>query len=159
MIDFVNLFTKSTRNKEGISRVFYCIVKNNEIVMLHVFIKKSQKTPNKEIKLVIKRMKEVNKHNELISKWKKDEKFNKAYDQLDDEFALFDEMLTARKKAGLTQAQVAEKMKTKVPAIARLEASGGKQNHSPSLNTLRKYAKAVGYRLVIRFEKLKAKKA
>ena len=101
----------------------------------------------------------MNKHHELISKWKKDEKFNKAYDQLDDEFALFDEMLTARKKAGLTQAQVAEKMKTKVPAIARLEASGGKQKHSPSLSTLRKYAKAVGYHLVIRFEKPKVKKA
>jgi len=67
----------------------------------------------------------MSRHRDLISKWKKDDKFNAAYAQLEDEFALFDEMLAARKKAGLTQAQVAEKMKTKVPAIARLEASGG----------------------------------
>jgi len=94
-------------------------------------------------------------HNKLVSTWKKDEKFNAAYDQLEDEFALFDQMLAARKKAGLTQAQVAAKMKTKVPAIARLEASGGKHKHSPSLNTLRKYAEALGYRLVIKFVKQK----
>jgi transcriptional regulator with XRE-family HTH domain len=98
------------------------------------------------------------KHSELISKWKRDDKFNKAYAELEDEFSLFDEMLTTRKKAGLTQAQVAEKMQTKVPAIARLEASGGKHKHSPSLNTLRKYADALGYRLVIKFEKLRVKR-
>ena len=68
-------------------------------------------------------------------------------------------MLAARKKEGLTQAQVAKKMGTKVPAIARLEASGGKKNHSPSLNTLRKYAKALGYRLIVKLEKQKARRA
>ena len=101
----------------------------------------------------------MSKHSTLISKWKKDEKFNVAYVGLEDEFALFDEMLSARKKAGLTQAQVADKMGTKVPAIARLEASGGKQRHSPTLNTLRKYAEALGYRLDIKFEKQKVKRA
>ena len=101
----------------------------------------------------------MGKHNELIEKWKKDGKFNKAYEQLEDEFALFDEMLAARKKAGLTQAQVAERMKTKVPAIARLEASGGRQHHSPSLNTLRKYANALNYHLVVKFEKQRRKRA
>lgn len=92
-------------------------------------------------------------HNELISKWKKNDEFNKVYNRLEDEFALFDEMLKARKKSGLTQEQVAEKMNTKVPAVARLEASGGSKNHSPSLNTLRKYANAIGYRLVVKFVK------
>ena len=101
----------------------------------------------------------MSKHHDLIAKWKKDEKFNAAYDTLDDEFALFDEMLAARNKAGLTQAQVAEKMKTKVPAIARLEASGGKHKHSPRLDTLKRYADAIGYRLVIKFEKRRVKHA
>ena len=101
----------------------------------------------------------MNKHDELISKWKKDDKFNKAYTQLENEFSLFDEMLAARKRAGLTQAQVAERMHTKTPAIARLESSGGKQKHSPSLKTLRKYAEALGYRLIIKLEKQNIKKA
>lgn len=99
----------------------------------------------------------MKQHKELISKWKKDDKFNVAYDQLEDVFLLFDEMLAARKKAGLTQAQVAEKMKTKVSAIARLEASGGKHQHSPSLNTLRKYAAALGYQLVVKLVKQRGK--
>ena len=40
-------------------------------------------------------------------------------------------------------------MGTKVPAVARLESSGGKHRHSPTLETLRKYAHAVGCELVI----------
>lgn len=92
-------------------------------------------------------------HNELIQKWHADKKFKQAYGALEDEFNLFDEMLTARKKSGLTQAQVAKKMNTHVPAIARLEASGGKNKSSPSISTLKKYANAIGYQLVIKFVK------
>lgn len=53
------LFELRIKAKEGISRVFYCTVKNHEIVMLHGFIKKTQATPKKELELAIKRMKEV----------------------------------------------------------------------------------------------------
>lgn len=85
----------------------------------------------------------------LIKKWRKDEKFHAAYDELATEFDLFDQMLEARKAAGLTQEDVANRMGTQVPAIARLESSGGKHRHSPTLETLRKYAHAVGCELVI----------
>jgi transcriptional regulator with XRE-family HTH domain len=59
-------------------------------------------------------------------------------------------LLRARKEAGLTQAEVAERMGTKTSAVARLEAGGGSQKHSPSIATLEKYAEAVGHRLEIR---------
>ena len=72
------------------------------------------------------------------------------YDALKPEFALFDELLRARKRAGLTQAEVAERMDTKPPAVARLESGGGSARHSPSVATLRRYAKAVGCHLEIR---------
>jgi len=72
------------------------------------------------------------------------------YDAQADEFALLDELLWARKRAGLTQAEVAARMGTKTPAVARLEGGSGSQRHSPSLATLRKYAEAVGCRLEIR---------
>jgi DNA-binding XRE family transcriptional regulator len=68
-----------------------------------------------------------------------------AYDALEEEYALARELLHAREMAGLTQADVAQIMQTKAPAIAQLEAG---EKHSPSLLTLRKYAAAVGCRLV-----------
>ena len=72
------------------------------------------------------------------------------YDALKPEFALFEELLRARKRAGLTQAEVAERMDIKPPAVARLESGGGSARHSPSVATLRRYAEAVGCHLEIR---------
>ncbi len=66
-----------------------------------------------------------------------------------EEGALLDALLKARLAAGLTQAQVAERMGTHAPAVARLERSLATGKHSPSLSTLRKYAKACGKRLVL----------
>ena len=93
-------------------------------------------------------------HDQLITNWRKDPAFTAEYDALEDEFALFDELLNARLAAKLTQADVAARMQTRVPAISRLESAGGRHLHSPSLTTLRKYAEAVGCRLVVRLEPL-----
>jgi transcriptional regulator with XRE-family HTH domain len=64
-------------------------------------------------------------------------------------------MLQARKDAGLTQAQVAERMGTKPPAVTRLESALSTGKHSPSLATLRKYAAAVGCHLEVRLVQTK----
>ena len=53
------LFELRLRAAEGIARVFYCTLVGRRIVMLHQFIKKSAKTPRKEIEIARKRMKEV----------------------------------------------------------------------------------------------------
>lgn len=66
-----------------------------------------------------------------------------------EESSLLDELLKARQEAGLTQAQLAERMGTQAPAIARLESSLATGKHSPSVATLRKYVKACGKRLVM----------
>ena len=89
-------------------------------------------------------------HNEMLKEWKQDPVFQQEYDELEAEFLLFDELLKARKEAGLTQSEVANRMGTRTSAIARLEAGGGSKKHSPSVTTLRKYAEAVGCRLEIR---------
>jgi len=66
-----------------------------------------------------------------------------------DESALLDAMLKARQEARLTQAQVAERMGTQAPAVARLERALATGKHSPSVATLRKYVRACGKRLVL----------
>jgi len=53
------LFELRLKSKEGISRVFYCTKVGENIVMLHSFMKKSQKIPKKEIDVARKRLKEV----------------------------------------------------------------------------------------------------
>jgi len=69
-----------------------------------------------------------------------------------EESALLDVLLKARHEAGLSQAQVAELMGTQAPAVARLERSLATGKHSPSIATLRKYAKACGRRLILAVE-------
>lgn len=66
-----------------------------------------------------------------------------------DESELLDSLLKARQEAGLSQADVAERMGTQAPAIARLERALATGKHSPSVATLRKYVKACGKRLVL----------
>ena len=53
------LFELRVKSKEGIARVFFCTKVGKKIIMLHSFIKKSQKTPKKEIKIAKIRMSEV----------------------------------------------------------------------------------------------------
>ena len=67
-----------------------------------------------------------------------------------EESALLDALLKARQDAGLTQAQVAARMGTQAPAVARLERALATGKHSPSVATLRRYVKACGRRLVLR---------
>jgi phage-related protein len=53
------LFELRIKAAEGIARVFYCTVVNRRIVILHQFVKKSDKTPPKELEIARRRMKEV----------------------------------------------------------------------------------------------------
>ena len=52
------LFEMRLKSREGIGRVFYCTVVNRKIVMLHQFVKKTDKTPRKELAVARKRLKE-----------------------------------------------------------------------------------------------------
>ena len=53
------LFELRVKAKEGISRVFYCTVKGKKVVLLHFFIKKTNKTPVSDLRLAKIRMVEV----------------------------------------------------------------------------------------------------
>ncbi len=66
-----------------------------------------------------------------------------------EESALLDALLRARQDAGLTQAEVAERMGTQAPSVARLERALATGRHSPSVATLRRHVKACGRGLVL----------
>jgi len=53
------LFELRLKSEEGIGRVFYCNLPGQRVMMLHAFVKKSAKTPAKELKNARDRMKEV----------------------------------------------------------------------------------------------------
>ncbi|MGA2451061.1 MAG: helix-turn-helix transcriptional regulator [Polyangiaceae bacterium] len=81
----------------------------------------------------------------VAKRWMKESGFKGGYDSLEDEFALASKLIEARSPAGLTQAEVAERMGTSQSTVARLESGGAK----PSLSTLKRFAKATGARVRI----------
>jgi phage-related protein len=54
------LFELRLKGAEGIARVFYCTIIGKRIVFLHQFIKKTDKTPKRELAVARRRMKEIN---------------------------------------------------------------------------------------------------
>ncbi|HVS36263.1 MAG TPA: type II toxin-antitoxin system RelE/ParE family toxin [Gemmataceae bacterium] len=58
------LFELRMKGKEGIARVFFCNRPNRRILMLHAFVKKSAKTPRKELQVARRRMREVQAHDD-----------------------------------------------------------------------------------------------
>jgi len=95
----------------------------------------------------------MTKIRDLHKKWMKDPAYRKEYDALEEEFALIAAVAKVRIRAGLSQAQLARRMKTTQSTIARLESGRGK----PSTRTLARFAKATGHRLKISFEPVRGR--
>ena len=53
------LFELRLKGAEGIARVFFCTLVDKDIMMLHCFVKKSQKTPAKELNIARNRLQEI----------------------------------------------------------------------------------------------------
>jgi len=77
------------------------------------------------------------------------------YDALAPAFEMKRQMIALRKRAGLTQAEMAEKLGTKRSNISRLESINS--DVSPRLSTIEEYARALGYSLHIAFEPSRAR--
>lgn len=57
------LFELRLKGAEGIARVFFCTLVGKRVVMLHSFIKKSERTPTRELEVALTRMKEIKREN------------------------------------------------------------------------------------------------
>jgi predicted transcriptional regulator len=91
-------------------------------------------------------------HEELKREILSDPIVRAEYERIErEEMPMLDTILKARAEAGLTQSEVAERMGTKAPAVARLENALVTGKPSPSLATLQKYARALGKRVEVRF--------
>jgi transcriptional regulator with XRE-family HTH domain len=90
----------------------------------------------------------MTKTKDLHRRWSKDDDYKAAYTGLDEEFRLARALIEARTRAGLSQSQLARRMKTSQSYIARIE--GGKVR--PSTDVLGRFAEATGTRLRIVFE-------
>ena len=86
----------------------------------------------------------------LHERWSRDAEYREGYEQLGPEYEVPRVLIEARTRAGLTQAELATRMKTTQSAVARLE-SGRIQ---PSTRTLEKVARATGTRLRIQFDNI-----
>ncbi len=90
----------------------------------------------------------MTKLNDLHRRWSKDADYKTGYDALGEEFQLARVLIEARTRVGLSQTQLARRMKTSQSYVARLE--GGKVH--PSTEAMERFAKATGTRLRIVFE-------
>ncbi|HBG04130.1 MAG TPA: transcriptional regulator [Geobacter sp.] len=86
------------------------------------------------------------KMSEVKEELLKDEEFRVEFVELEDEFALASQLIEARKKAHLTQDEVAKRMGTTQSVVARLESG----HPLPSLRSLKRYAQAVNGKVEIR---------
>ena len=83
---------------------------------------------------------------EIAAEWLRDPEVKAEYDRLAPEFEISAELIRARQRAGLSQAELAARMKTSQSAIARLES--GKT--LPSAKTLLRFAEATGSKIQVR---------
>ena len=93
----------------------------------------------------------MTKIKDLHKTWSKDPAYLKEYDVLEEEFSVMAAIAKARRRAGLSQAELARRMKTTQSTVARLESGRGQ----PSTRTLVRFAKATGHTLKISFQPIK----
>jgi HTH-type transcriptional regulator / antitoxin HipB len=124
------------------------------VVLTHGLIKKTQKTPQREIeraeayrRLFTEEVKEMSDLKKYVAERKKrDKTFAEGYDEGYEQFKIGVVLKQTREKAGLTQEELAHRLKTKKTAISRIE------NHAEDikLSTLEKVAHALGKRLEVK---------
>ena len=88
---------------------------------------------------------DMTKLKDLKERLMQDPEFQEEYERIDEEYSLIESLVRARTEANLTQGQLAKRLGTTQSAVARME--GGRV--SPSIATIRRYARATGKRLEI----------
>lgn len=120
-----SLWEMRMKGKDGISRALYVTAIGRRIVVVRVFVKKTQKNAIPRDRTGAEASKgdcPMTKVNDLHQKWMKSEEYRKAHEELSAEFEIAHAVIEARVTAGLTQEQLAQRMDTTQSVIARLES-------------------------------------
>ena len=86
----------------------------------------------------------------LHKKWIKKPTYKAAYESLEAEFQIAEQLIGVRIKSGLSQEELSQKMGTSQSTIARLKSGSS----MPSMRTLSKFAKATNCEMRIQFKQL-----
>ena len=145
------LWELRVRAEEGIARGIYVTATGRRVVVLHVFVKKSRRTPpeRSDCTGTDEAGDAMTKLKDLKKRFMEDTEFRNEYRRWTRSTRWSEALVRARTAAKLTQAEVARRLGTTQSAIARLE--GGRV--SPSFATLRRYAEATGTRLTVGLER------
>ena len=127
--------------RDGIARALYVVATGRRVVVVRAFVKKTRRTPRQGGNA-------MSTLDELHERWSRNADYREAYERLGPEFELARALIEARTRAGITQAELAARMKTTQSAVARLESG----RVPPSTRTLEKVARATGTRLRIQFD-------
>jgi ribosome-binding protein aMBF1 (putative translation factor)/phage-related protein len=139
------------KGKAGVARALYVTAREQRVVILRAFCQEDREDARGRDRRGLgegQGTEAMTKMSELHRRWSKTAKYKHAYDALEEEFDLARTLIEARTVAGLSQAQLARRMKTSQSYIARLE--GGKVR--PSTSALERFAQATRTRLRIVFE-------
>ena len=90
---------------------------------------------------------DMTNYKDFLNEQLKDEEFKKEYDALDAEFSIIQALLDARKVAGMTQKDLADRTGISLADISKLENG----NSNPSLRTLQRLADGMGMKLKVEF--------
>lgn len=93
-------------------------------------------------------MRSYKTYEEILSQELKNPAFKKEYEALKPKYEAISAVIKARLESGMTQAELARKIKTKQANISRFESG----NVTPSIPFLQKIAQAFGKKLEIRFK-------
>jgi phage-related protein/DNA-binding XRE family transcriptional regulator len=133
--------------RDGIDRALYVTAIGRRVVVVRAFVKKTQRTPRAEMDLAAGKGSHVTiAFEELKARLLANPKVKAESDVLAPEFEISAELLKARLRAGLSQAELAARMGTSRSAIARLESG----QTLPSTKTLLRYARATGSKVHVR---------
>jgi phage-related protein/DNA-binding XRE family transcriptional regulator len=131
--------------RDGIARALYVTAIGRRVVVVRAFVKKTPKTPRARAEASEGGHMTI-PFDRLKARLLANPKVKAEYDALAPEFEIAAELIKARVRAGLSQAQLAARMGTSQSTIARLESG----QTLPSTKTLLRYAKATGSKFHVR---------
>ena len=135
--------------RDGIARALYVTAIGRRVVVVRAFVQKTQKTPRSGDRARVTASKGgymTIPFAKLKARLLDNPKVRVEYDALAPEFEIAAELLRARLRAGLSQAELAARMRTSQSTIARLESG----QTLPSTKTLLRYAEATGSKFHVR---------